>query len=245
MDIYYLFQSGFTIEHKGDCLILDYFTGKISNNWKTPTPKDPISYNSVTVFASHSHPDHYNPDIFLWEKERADIKYVLSSDIKEKAAAQKRIKNPNISFVTDGESLNVNGYSVTAYGSTDIGVSFHITKDELSIFHAGDLNFWHWSDESSQDEIREAREKFDAELGKIRNGVERIDVAFFPVDPRMKTDYYRGAILFCMEMRPSFLIPMHYGRHFMLPSEFIKEAENFTQIKMPDNSNKSVRIDIK
>ena len=40
---------------------------------------------------------------------------------------------------------------VKAYGSTDAGVSFLVTTSGgRKIFHAGDLNDWHWQDDSSR-----------------------------------------------------------------------------------------------
>ena len=244
MDVYYIFHSGFMVENNGDCVIFDYYMGKLSDNWKTPVARDPGSYNSITVFSSHVHGDHFNPCIFSWVEERPGIRYVLSADIgSEKAVVPKSCIN-NASFISSGEGLEVNGFDVKAYGSTDAGVSFHVSKGGLSIFHAGDLNYWHWSDESTEAEIREAREMFDAEMSKIKKGIDRIDIAFFPVDPRMKTDYYRGAVLFCMEMRPKILIPMHFGKQFAPPPEFFHEVENFTRVVVPPSGKKGAKIDI-
>ncbi|MCL2163958.1 MAG: MBL fold metallo-hydrolase [Oscillospiraceae bacterium] len=245
IDVYYLSNSGFSIEYGGDCMIIDYFRGKLSNSWRLPSAREPAAYNSVSVLASHAHADHYNPEIFSWTKERPDIKYLLSSDISNKIKTrEKEARLPDVAFIKDGETHEINGFTVKAYGSTDAGVSFHLVKDGVSIFHAGDLNYWHWSDESTDDEIREALEMFDFEMEKIKNGVDRIDVAFFPVDPRMKTDYFRGAILFCMAMRPRILIPMHFGRVFSPPPEFFSEVSEYTEIRAPEPGKKESRIEL-
>ena len=45
---------------------------------------------------------------------------------------------------------------IQAFGSTDVGISFLIHLQGKSIFHAGDLNNWHWSEESTEQEIRKA-----------------------------------------------------------------------------------------
>ncbi|MEI3154718.1 MAG: hypothetical protein V8S95_06185 [Odoribacter sp.] len=42
---------------------------------------------------------------------------------------------------------------IKAFGSTDIGISFLIDIDNIRIFHAGDLNNWHWEEESTPEEI--------------------------------------------------------------------------------------------
>ena len=39
-----------------------------------------------------------------------------------------------------------------AFGSTDAGASFYIEHKRRKIFHAGDLNNWHWNEEVAKDE---------------------------------------------------------------------------------------------
>ena len=244
MNVYYILNSGFSIENDGDLIIIDYYSGKLSDKWNIPSAESPDSYKSISVLASHIHGDHFIPEIFSWTAERPDIKYLLSSDIIAARSFIPKECMSSIAFISDGEVREINGYTVTAYGSTDAGVSFHIEKDGLSIFHAGDLNYWHWADESTEDEIREAREMFEYELSKIKKGVDRIDVAFFPVDPRLKTDYYRGAIMFCEAMSPKILIPMHFGLHFDPPQEFFDEVSKLTEVKMADRGKKETKIEI-
>ena len=233
MDIYYLFNSGFTIEIGEDALIIDYYRGSLGKPWLAPLSRKPSEYRNVYVFSSHAHGDHYNRRIFDWLSERADIKYVLSSDIRHAvpAALLKKEGPHSIAFMEAGDALRAGTLDVKAYGSTDEGVSFHITaEDGTSLFHAGDLNYWHWRDESTEGEIAEARDRFAAELAKIRAGIPKLDVAFFPVDPRMGSDYYRGAIMFCEQLKPAHLVPMHFSTVFSPPSDFFREASPYTKV---------------
>jgi L-ascorbate metabolism protein UlaG (beta-lactamase superfamily) len=244
MDVYYIFHSGFSIDWDEDCLIFDYYKGKLSEKWSIPCGQAPNAYKSMSVFASHAHGDHFTPEIFAWTAQRSDIKYLLSSDI---AGSGMRVPNEmigNVSYISDGETVSINGFAVKAYGSTDAGVSFHLAKGGVSIFHAGDLNYWHWMDESTGEEIQEASEMFDAELEKIKRGVDRIDIAFFPVDPRMKTDYYRGAVMFCAAMRPKYLVPMHFGLHFSSPPGFMDEISKYTEVKLPDRGKRGSKMEM-
>ncbi|MBP5729528.1 MAG: hypothetical protein J6Y48_20865, partial [Clostridia bacterium] len=78
----------------------------------------------------------------------------------------------------------------------------------VRIFHAGDLNFWHWREESTMQEIEEADEEFRRVVQPLSR--EKIDVAFFPVDPRQGTMYEAGANYFILTVKPRILIPMHY-----------------------------------
>lgn len=68
--------------------------------------------------------------------------------------------------------------------------------DGFHVFHAGDLNFWHWRDESTVREIDEADEAFRQAVDPIM--AEEIDLAFFPVDPRQGRMYDAGANYFIL-----------------------------------------------
>jgi hypothetical protein len=108
-----------------------------------------------------------------------------------------------------GDTLTLSDeLSVTAFDSTYLGVSFLADFCGIRIFHAGDLNFWHWREESTMQEIEEA----DAEFRKAVQPLSRetVDVAFFPVDPRQGTMYEAGANYFILTVKPRILIPMHY-----------------------------------
>lgn len=67
-------------------------------------------------------------------------------------------------------------------GSTDAGGSFLIHCHGITIFHAGDLNWWHWQATLMlpiwMPEIIERR------IGKLSGG--KVDIAMFPVDARLQ-----------------------------------------------------------
>ena len=97
---------------------------------------------------------------------------------------------------------------MNAYGSTDEGVSFCVDFAGVTLFHAGDLNLWHWRDESSVTEIESAERAFYDCVAPIPK--QKIDVAFFPVDPRQGSMYDAGAGYFIMTVKPKVFIPMHF-----------------------------------
>ena len=81
----------------------------------------------------------------------------------------------------------------------------------LNIFHAGDLNLWHWREESTLRQIAEAEERFNAAMAPIEQ--LHIDIAMFPLDPRMGGMFDAGANHFIMAVKPRVFIPMHwFGR---------------------------------
>lgn len=61
--------------------------------------------------------------------------------------------------------------------------------DDRIIYHAGDLNWWHWEEESEYYN-EQMRMDYQKEIHKLKN--IRIDVAFVPLDPRQEEQYYWG-----------------------------------------------------
>ena len=224
MKITYLGNSGFALERDGGLLVIDCYDPR-----KHPLLKEEAlkGMRYTTALVSHSHGDHYSPDI--WTLFGA--KFAAGYDVPTPLGVPK---------LRPGQTVLPNDMKVTAYGSTDEGVSFHIVWDGVSIFHAGDLNDWHWRDEGGAEYAREAEAKFVQELARIRQSVSHIDLAFFPVDPRMGSDYYRGVILFCDSMHPVRLMPMHFGRAFRPPEVFFEEVAPLTTLLLPPAVDSSI-----
>ena len=88
------------------------------------------------------------------------------------------------------------------------GSGFLVEYAGVTIFHAGDLNLWHWRDESSIAQIEAAEHAFYDCVAPIPK--EGIDLAFFPVDPRQGSMYDAGAGYFVMTVKPRIMIPMHF-----------------------------------
>ncbi|MEY7998726.1 MBL fold metallo-hydrolase [Clostridium sp. Mt-5] len=214
--IHYLYHSGFAIETSSHFLIFDYYKDSFDSCKHTLEngliSKDLIkNKKNVLVLCSHRHPDHFNPVILKWQEVNPDVNYILSSDIK--------IKNPpeNYHKLSPYESLNSNNVYIKAYGSTDIGISFLIKVDGITIFHAGDLNLWYWK-EDSREEQKSAEKNFKREIKKIKG--ENIDFAFFPVDPRLEEYYSLGGEYFINEIHPVFFIPMHFWDNSYITKNF-------------------------
>ncbi|HBN84507.1 MAG TPA: hydrolase [Clostridiales bacterium] len=218
-DIRYLFHSGFSLETASKYLVFDYWENNrdpkklrsVHEGILRPDlfPKD----KQVLVFASHNHRDHFDPRTLDWAKEHPNIQYIFSSDINVK---NKELRSH---FMSPYETWTINDLIVKTYGSTDQGVSFLVQTDGLDIFHAGDLNMWYWYYESTPEELIEDRKKFIGEMDKMNK--EHVDIAFFPVDPRLKEYGYLGGKYFINQMKPDLFIPMHFGEDY----GFIKAFE--------------------
>ncbi|HBC95877.1 MAG TPA: hydrolase [Clostridium sp.] len=214
--IHYLYHSSFAVETPSHFLIFDYYMDSFDSHKHTLEngliSEDLIrDKKNLLVFCSHRHPDHFNPIILKWQKVNPETRYILSSDIK--------IRKPpkNYYRLSRYESLDLGDIYIKAYGSTDVGISFLIKLDGITVFHAGDLNLWQWKEDSNGEQIS-AEKNFKMEVGKIKG--EKIDFAFFPVDPRLEERYSLGGKYFIDQIHPKFFIPMHFWDNTYITGDF-------------------------
>ena len=95
----------------------------------------------------------------------------------------------------------------------------------MHIFHAGDLNNWHWSEESTEEEIRKANGDFLAEVKYLKQQTPAIDLVLFPVDRRMGKDYMKGAKQFIEQIKTTIFVPMHFSEDYEGGNAFRSIAE--------------------
>lgn len=162
-----------------------------------PDRQDLAGFKRVYVLISHHHGDHFSKTIYDICGENAV--YIVGCDVPQPYRGVR---------MSPGEERSFGAVTVRAFGSTDEGVSFLVEYAGVTIFHAGDLNLWHWRDESSVMEIEAAEQAFYACVEPIPR--QKIDVAFFPVDPRQGSMYDAGAGYFIMTVKPKIFIPMHF-----------------------------------
>ncbi|MCI1965351.1 MAG: MBL fold metallo-hydrolase [Oscillospiraceae bacterium] len=198
-EIRYLHHSAFSLETDHHFLIFDYYLDVPKGCGLSKGVVDPeqIRDKNVVVFASHSHPDHYSPRIFSWRKTIPTIRYLLASQIHPPEDAVK---------IAPNETINLGDLSVRGLESTDEGVAFLIRMDGLCIYHAGDLNWWHWDGEP-EDANAEMGRRYREQIDTLRG--EKIDVAFLPVDPRQKQNALLGFNYFMKTVGANAVIPMH------------------------------------
>jgi len=221
--IYYVYHSGFILETQTYFLVFDYYKepGISKENLLLPglLSHENINHNKkVFIFCSHSHGDHFNPVILDFDKYNTDIKYILSTDITIKD------KKSNYMFMREDDVIELDGLYVKAFGSTDIGISFLVKTNNLTIFHAGDLNWWHWK-EDSLEEQRLSELNFKIQIDKLKKE-ENIDIAFFPVDPRLDEFYHIGGQYFSEQLHPGIIIPMHFADNLYITKEFKEKMQN-------------------
>lgn len=226
MRIYYLDHSGFAVEKGRTLLIFDYHNITTDGLKKGGVSEDELrSFERVYFFASHSHSDHFTKRIFEFAKCNPSTFYVLDSGIQLRGA-----EVPH-AFMSPGDEFQDGHIFVRAFPSTDIGVSFYIEIDDKALFFAGDLNCWHWTLEWSEAEERAARNEFEDALAQVKDYVKKpIDVAFFPVDARMKGGYDDGARQFAAVFKPKLFVPMHFWGDFSVPEIFKKHVPDGVKV---------------
>ena len=139
---------------------------------------------TLYILASHFHPDHFNPEVLKWKEQKPDIKYIFSKDILKR----RRAKADDAIYLKKGDAYQDELLTIKAFGSTDVGISFLIETEGRRIFHAGDLK----------------------ELDIIAKETSVMDLVMFPVDPRLGTDFMRGAQQFIDRIKTSVFVPMHF-----------------------------------
>ena len=213
--ITHYYHSGFSVSCENTLLVFDYWRGEEGELTEELqiTPEKIRKYDSVVVFISHEHMDHMDPVVYSW-KDLTRVSYVVSSDMPVGTRGKR---------MAPGDTFDpAEGVRVTAFDSTDLGVSFLVDFQGLKFFHAGDLNFWHWREESTMQQIDEA----DAEFRKAMIPVSRehIDIAFFPLDPRQGSMFEAGANYFIMSAKPRIMIPMHYFHRSEVAVDYARSA---------------------
>lgn len=207
MKVTYLSHSGFCVELENHILLFDYYKGQIP---KFDQEKE------IFVFASHKHPDHFNFSVFELRSKYSKIRYIFSSDIKlsdtylERKGVSPTIKENMISIGRHKTEM-IGSVQVTTLQSTDQGVAFLVTCEGKTIYHAGDLNWWHWEGEAEQDNT-DMKNAYQREINSI--GRRHIDIAFVPLDPRQEEAYDWGMNYFLEHTDADVIFPMHmWGKY--------------------------------
>ena len=226
MRVTFLAHSGFLIELENILLLFDWWTGDL------PTLPD----KPLLVFASHSHEDHFSPRIFTLDNGQRDIHFLLGHDIALTAENQKlwQLSDntlPKCTLLHGNETTSpLPGITVETLPSTDEGVAFLVSVDGKVIFHAGDLNWWHWEGEDPAWNLQMEQDfKCYAEPLTGRH----IDLAMLPIDPRQDEDGFRGAAYILSRANIGHCLPMHQWEQFSFTQRFLNTYPQYTEQMIP------------
>lgn len=208
MRLVYIYHSGFALEADGFSILIDYFKDSDPDPAKGYVRSELLKRaGTLYILASHFHPDHFHSEVLKWKEQKPDIKYIFSKDILKR----RRAKADDAIYLKKGDAYQDELLTIKAFGSTDVGISFLIETEGRRIFHAGDLNNWHWKDESTPQEVAEAEGNYLKELDIIATETSVMDLVMFPVDPRLSTDFMRGAQQFIDRIKQAYLSRCTFG----------------------------------
>lgn len=203
MNVIYIYHSCFVLEFDDCSAIIDFYRDTPEKWVETHLPalKKPLY-----VLCTHSHADHFNKGVLSWRENMGDIRYVFSQELLQSGST----KPGDAVYLKKTEVYEDAFLSIQAFGSTDIGGSFLIRHGQTEIFHAGDLNNWHWNEEAPKEEALTYENNYLCELELLAEYVNHVHLAMFPVDPRLGKDYMRGAEQFVSRIKTDYFLPMHF-----------------------------------
>ena len=214
MKVTYIHHSGFLVETDQAYYLFDYEKGSLP-------PLDVTK--PIFVLSSHSHGDHYNPDIFSLLKTcgMQKIRAVLSEDIEVPT-------DVDVLQVAPGKEYDLGQQKLTTFLSTDPGVAFLIEDQKILIYHAGDLNDWVWEEETDEYN-EEMTANYRRQIDLLANTLQsrEIHLAFVVLDPRQEKDYDRGMCYFLEKIAVKEVYPMHYWDDPSIIETFLKDHPEF------------------
>ncbi len=224
MTITYIYHSCYLIEFDEFSILIDYYKDADRPDG-TRWVEDYLlnKEEELYVLCTHSHSDHYNPDILSWRNWKKNIKYIFSEEILE----SEELKETSVYFLNKEQVFEDHRVKIKAFGSTDAGGSFLINCGGKLIFHAGDLNNWHWREEVDAEEALSYENHFLCELELISEKSDNLYIAMFPVDPRLGKDYMRGPEQFIARIKTDYFMPMHFGDKYDMANQFEETAKKY------------------
>lgn len=226
--ITYLNHSGFSVETDSKVLVFDYYKDPSG----TVKAYSQIRRKPVWFFVTHWHDDHFNGRIADFDGDQ----YIINEDVPLKRDGLKAVHAMKLY-----DTLTLGDTKITQFGSTDEGGLFLVETDGLKIFHAGDLNWWHWLGDTDENNA-EAKANFEREMKHLAG--RTFDITFFPVDARLEGAREWGVKAFLKDVSVTkCLIPMHYFGTPWTPSADFKAAYPDVPLWIPKHDGDDLIID--
>ena len=197
-------HSGFYVELERVAFLIDY--------WKGELPRF-TGDKGLMVLASHAHPDHFNPGVLSLPGTGPETVYVFSEDIRKSVPVRRT--DERIHFMRSREDRNFRcgkaEVRVRTLRSTDQGVAFLWEAEGRLFYHAGDLNWWAWDDDTPA-ESESMRDRYQTEIDYLASLLDgrRLEAAFLPLDPRLEEGKFLGFDYFARHIDACRYYPMHF-----------------------------------
>lgn len=217
----YIYHDCFVLETDGAVIVFDYWKDPMARGGDKDCPPlleeiDPDK--DVYFLVSHHHKDHFTRRIFLWSERFPRVHYVISEDtykavkymFNDGVYSGHKPPREKVTVLQPGEDYKDRLVKIKAFSSTDLGNSYVVEGGGYRYFHAGDLNAWLWLEESTPEEIEEARNAYIRIIEEIRHDYPCLDLAMFPVDSRLGREYWWGAQYLVNHIDVKLFVPMHF-----------------------------------
>ena len=222
----FLDHSGFLVETDSAALLFDW--------WKGGLPSLPAG-KPLYIFASHRHEDHFDSKIFGLDGGGREVRFILGHDIK---LSPRNLERWGVSPETAAKCHTLKGGQIRvlprarieALPSTDEGAAFLVNVDSQTVFHAGDLNWWHWEGEDKAWNHNMAA-NFKKYTEPLRG--RRIDLAMLPLDPRLGEPGFWGPRYFLELADIRRFLPMHQWGDLGFTAKFLEKYPEFTDRTVP------------
>ena len=143
-----------------------------------------------------------------------DVEYIFPKDIRIAKKEQRESEH----FMRKRDEITVGDTKVKSLRSTDEGVAFLVRCEDRIIYHAGDLNWWHWEEEDDAYN-RMMRGDYQKEIETLVG--EKIDLAFVVLDPRQEEQFYWGFDWYMRHTDTKIVFPMHMWKQYEVQDRLI------------------------
>lgn len=230
MEVQFIGHSGFLVTLESCYMLFDYYNGELPRLTDQEAVGKPLY-----VFSSHRHEDHFNPVIFSLAESFSQVKFLLSYDIKlnshffrkypEALVLQEQGKLYSLRM---NEHYVIDNLEIDTLQSTDEGVAFLVESmpEKKLIYHAGDLNWWVWPEDTKQ-EYNHMTSMFQQAVSRLKELVAEnsfdgsVDAAFIPLDPRQEQYEFYGMKYYLEHVPIKHVFPMHFWDQFEIIGRYI------------------------
>ncbi|EHJ47222.1 beta-lactamase domain protein [Solidesulfovibrio carbinoliphilus subsp. oakridgensis] len=210
--IVYIQHDCFFLLVGGRTLLFDYPAPNYLPEAAAKVAASRIAGADLTVFASHSHDDHFDPDMAAATATAASRRFVVADDVADLYGDR---LPPETVVLEPDDVRQVGDLRVEGLESNDMGLAYRIEADGLSVYFGGDLALWDWPGQSPA-AARAVGMSWRRALRRIAG--RPVDVAFSNMDPRLPS--LSGAPQFVEAVAPRVFVPMHLGGHTRYVDQF-------------------------
>lgn len=206
VEIIHIFHNCFVLKTETTVFVFDVPAARFRRKSHFKSLKQAIKGEDITVFISHSHTDHFDPELRETCSAAKSLKIIVADDVIDMFP---NFCGEDVKVVEPDSLYNFNGFKLKTLMSNDLGVAFIIGLEVgLNIYFGGDLALWDW-DNSSEAEKKFVRNFFYESLAKISK--QKIHIAFSNLDKRLES--LAGGPDFIKYVEPDVFIPTHvFGR---------------------------------